>query len=156
MENGTPEGFNTATPSLIFKDTAKAIETYKKAFNAKVIDIFKYPDSDKIMHAVIEIGNTKFMLGDETPEMKAGSGINFYLYVPNCDAAMKQAVDAGLKETMPADDMFWGDRLGSVKDEYGVQWSIATNKKQLTKEEVDEGAREFMKNWEAKKKGKAA
>ena len=152
MTPSVPKGFNTATPSLTFKDARKAIETYKKAFNAKEIDAYMYPDSDKIMHAVIEIGNSKFMVGNEAPGMPMQMKAYFYLYVDDADAAMDQAKSAGLKEVMPVADTFWGDRLGAVQDEYGVQWSIATHKRDLSKEEIDKGAKDFMKNWEAKKK----
>ena len=47
-------------------------------------------------------------------------------YVRDCDAAIQRAADAGATVTMPAQDMFWGDRYGQVKDPYGHQWSFAT------------------------------
>lgn len=144
MTKPIPEGFSSATPSLIFKDAREAIETYKKAFDAKVIDIYNYPDSDKIMHAVIQIGDSKFMFGCETPDMKANMSASFYLYVPNCDTVMKQAKESGMKEIMAVEETFWGDRLGAVQDPYGYQWSIATHTRDLSREEMDKGARDFF------------
>ena len=41
---------------------------------------------------------------------------------------------------MPLQDMFWGDRAGTVKDPFGYVWMIATHKKDLTPEEIKKGA----------------
>jgi PhnB protein len=143
MTSATAPGFNSVTPYLTCKDAAKAIETYKKAFGAKVIDRMECPETGKIMHAVIEIGNSKIMMGDESPGCPATPGASFYVYMPDVDAAVAQAKKAGLHETMPIEDMFWGDRLGAVKDENGIQWSIATHKKDVSKDELEKGAKEF-------------
>ncbi|WP_373848855.1 VOC family protein, partial [Achromobacter insuavis] len=43
---------------------------------------------------------------------------------------------AGAQVTMPAADMFWGDRYGQVVDPFGHRWSIATHKEDLTPEEI--------------------
>ncbi len=50
----------------------------------------------------------------------------FYLYLDNVDATFKQAKQAGLEETSAPQDMFWGDRVGNVKDRFGIQWTLAT------------------------------
>ena len=49
-----------------------------------------------------------------------------HLEVPDCDAAIAKASAAGATVTMPAADMFWGDRYGQVKDPFGHQWSFST------------------------------
>src|SRR5688572_6310960 len=113
MTSPIPEGFTTITPSLSVKDAAKAIETYKKAFGAKEISRTEAPGSNKIMHACLEIGTSKIFIADEFPGCSGAAGASFYLYVPDVDAALTQAKKAGLNETMPAEDMFWGDRLGA-------------------------------------------
>jgi PhnB protein len=45
---------------------------------------------------------------------------------------------------MPVDDMFWGDRFGSVTDPYGHSWSIATHVEDVPPEEMAERSREAM------------
>ncbi len=57
---------------------------------------------------------------------------------------MKRAVDAGAKETMPADDMFWGDRYGMITDPWGHNWAFATPQKDLTEAEILEGMKAMM------------
>src|SRR3989338_7291964 len=143
MAKSTPEGYYTVTPSFTFKDSKKAIEFYKKAFGAKVLDVFPSPIGSGIMHATIQIGNSIVMMGDENPgqscnsaETLGGSPISLYVYVPNADAAFKQAVAAGGTATMPVADMFWGDRAGSLRDPFGYTWMIATHAQDLTQEQI--------------------
>lgn len=149
MTHPIPEGFSTITPSIALKNCADMIETYKDAFDAKELDRTTCPETGKIMHATLQIGTSKLMVSDEFPNCSPAKGASFYLYVPNCDAAIKKAKDAGLKEMMPAEDMFWGDRLGAVTDASGINWSIATHVKDVSKADLEKGAKEMaerMKN----------
>ena len=146
-----PEGYHSVTPSITLKDSLKAIKFYKKAFGAKEQGIFPAPDGKSTMHAVIKIGDSIIMMGDERPgqtcqsaETMSGSPVSFYIYVQNADTVYNQAVDAGCEVTMPLDDMFWGDRCGTVKDPFGYTWMIATHIKDMTRDETKEAAEEFF------------
>ena len=144
-----PPGYTTVTPSITVSDAAKAIEFYKKAFGAVEKGRFKAPDG-KIMHAEIEIGNSKFMLNDEvmgmrSPQTIGGSPVSFYLYFENADAAFKKAIAAGGKESFPVTDMFWGDRMGKLEDPFGFHWNVATHVKDMSPEEMKKAGEEFMK-----------
>lgn len=145
-----PEGFHTVTPEIAVKDSMKAIEFYQKAFGAQELSRYVGPGG-KIMHAEIKIGSSIVMMCDEMPEMKRwsadslkGSPIHFFLYLENVDAAFDRAVKAGCKAVMPVDDMFWGDRCGSVEDPFGFRWMIATHKEDLTPEETKKRGEEFF------------
>ena len=148
-----PDGYHTVTPSFTFKDSQKAIEFYKKAFGANVLDLFPNPSGRGIMYATIRIGDSIVMLGDEMPgaenclksaETLGSSPISLYVYAPDVDAMFKQAVAAGGTATMPVADMFWGDRAGNLRDPFGYSWMIATHKKDLTKEQIGKGAEDFF------------
>ncbi len=146
-----PEGFHTVTPHLILKNAKRAIEFYKSAFDAKVLGLFPSPDSKGTMHAQIRIGDSILMMGDEAPdrgcrsaETLGTSPISLYLYMPNVDAAFKQAVAAGATVTMPVADAFWGDRCGTLNDPFGYSWTIATHIRDLTPDEIQEGAQAFF------------
>ncbi len=139
-----PDGFRTATPYLIIRDAAKAIEFYKKAFGAKELARMPLPDG-KIGHAEIQIGDSRVMLSDEnldwgtkSPQTLNGSPVGIFLYVPDVDALFKQAIVSGATEVMPVTDQFWGDRYGKVRDPFGHQWNIATHVEDLTPEEIGE------------------
>lgn len=146
-----PEGYHTITPSFTFKDSRKAIEFYKKAFGAKVLDLFPDPSGRGTMHATIQIGDSIVMMGDEMPggacasaETLGGCPITLFIYVPDVDAIFQQAVAAGGTVCMPVAEMFWGDRVGQIKDPFGYAWMIATHKKDLTKEDIRKGAEAFF------------
>ncbi len=146
-----PDGYHTVTPSIMFKDTLKAIDFYKKAFSAKELGVFPTPDGKSIMHAVIQVGNSIIMMGDETPnqmcksaETLGSSPVVFYIYVPDVDKFYNKAIDAGAEQIMPIEDMFWGDRCGTLQDPFGYMWNIATQINSPTREEIDEGAKSFF------------
>lgn len=43
-------------------------------------------------------------------------------------------------------DMFWGDRFGQLEDPFGLFWSIATHKEDLTPEQVEKAGADMLKN----------
>jgi uncharacterized glyoxalase superfamily protein PhnB len=153
MAKPIPEGYHAVTPSFTFKDSQRAIDFYKKAFGAKVRDLMPNPGGRGIMHATIQIGDSILMMGDEMPgaencaksaETLGQSPISLYVYVPNVDAAFQQAIAAGGVATMPVADMFWGDRVGQIKDPFGYLWMMGTHKQDLTHEQIQKGAEAFF------------
>jgi PhnB protein len=137
-----PEGMHSVTPQLVCAGAAAAIEFYKKAFGATEVGRVAGPDS-KIMHAMLRIGDSGVMLVDEMPQWGAlgpkslkGSPVTIHLYVPDVDAFVSRAVDAGAKVTMPVADQFWGDRYGKIEDPFGHQWSVATHVRDVAPEEM--------------------
>lgn len=148
MAQPIPQGFTTVTACINVKGAKEAIELYKKAFGATADYVMIAPGSDKVMHAQLTIGTSKFMLADYMPEAGCGeptSGAGFYLYVEDVDSAFQKAKSAGLSEKMPVADMFWGDRTGSLQDKWGNMWTIATHVKDLSEDEIKKGAEAFTK-----------
>ncbi len=149
MAKPIPDGYHSVTPSLTFKDSKKALEFYKKALGAKVLDLFPNPSGQGIMHATMQIGNSILMMGDEMPNCQSAETLgncpmSLFIYVPDADATFKQAVAAGATVVMPVADMFWGDRAGNFKDPFGYSWMVATHTRDLTTEEVKKGAEAFF------------
>jgi uncharacterized glyoxalase superfamily protein PhnB len=144
-----PSGHENLIPHLVCDPCSEAIDFYKKAFGAEEVFRLPAPDGRKIMHASIRIGKSFVYLADDFPEFCGGKSsspkalkgtpVNIHHYVANCDAAIKQAQDAGATVMMPAADMFWGDRYGVVTDPFGHNWSFATHIKDLTPAEVEAG-----------------
>jgi len=109
-----PDGFHTATPYMIIRDAARAIEFYKKAFGAT--EVYRHSDAGgKIRHAQIRIGDSPFMIADEFPEFSVcrspqslnGSPMHIYLYVEDVDPVFNQAVASGATTLMPVIDQFY-------------------------------------------------
>jgi uncharacterized glyoxalase superfamily protein PhnB len=143
-----PKGYSTVTPVLTLEDSRKAIDWYKKALGAEESGVSVGPDG-KVMHAAIRIGNSYLMLHDEMMGAKparalGGSPIELWLYVDDCDALFQRAVDAGAQAKVPVADQFWGDRWGVFTDPFGLSWSVATHKEDLTKDEMEARQSEFF------------
>jgi len=144
-----PEGFHTITPEIVVREASKAIEFYKRAFNAKVVRIHYYgPDNKSIIHAELKIGDSILMLIDEFPEMNTlsplsigGTSTTINIYCEDVDEWFNKAVSAGAIVTMPLMDQFWGDRYGKLTDPFGHQWSLGKRLKNLSEEEIIEAGK---------------
>lgn len=119
-------------PHLVVKDAVKAIEFYTAALGA--VELVRMPTDDgRLMHAALKVGDGTLFLCDDFPEHCGGvsrapagpSPVTLHLCVPNCDDAIATAQKAGAAVTMPAADMFWGDRYGQIVDPFGHSWSFS-------------------------------
>jgi PhnB protein len=151
MTKSIPAKFHSVTPILVFKNACKAIEFYKRSFGAEELFLMPGPDGKGVMHAEVRIGNSIIMLGEENPqescksaETMGGSPVSLYIYVENADEAFRTAQAAGAEAQMPVEDMFWGDRAGTVQDPFGYKWTLATHIKDLTPQEFQEGVKAFF------------
>lgn len=149
--NPIPDGFHRVTPHLIVRDALKTIVFYEKAFGAEVLATAMGPDGKSVMHATIQIGDSRVMLADEFPDygsvspMALGnSPVTIHLYVEDVDAAWKRAVDAGAEVVFPLGDQFWGDRYGVVKDPSGHKWSLGAKIEDVTPEECSARAAKWF------------
>ena len=147
-KKAVPEGFHTVTPSLTVHDAKDALAWYGKALGAEEVTRALGPDG-KVMHAEIRLGSSRVMVNDAVMGGKSakdfgGSPASLYVYVENCDALFESATANGAKVEMPMDDMFWGDRCGSLIDPYGYRWTIATRKEDLTPEETAERQKKWF------------
>jgi PhnB protein len=145
-----PEGYHAITPYLAVEDAGKAIDFYKEAFGAEELMRMPGPDG-KIAHAEIQIGDSRLMLSDpfeqssvRPPAERGGPTGSVFLYVDDVDSTFEQATDAGATVTSPLEDMFWGDRFGTVTDPFGHVWSMATHKEDLTEEQMAERSKAAM------------
>jgi PhnB protein len=130
-----PDGFHTITPYFAVRDAASLITFLKRAFDAQEIDRLAAPDGT-VMHATVKIGDSTTMIGGVTdPNYKLMPAM-LYLYVQDCDALYKKAIQAGGKSVMEPTDQFYGDRSGAIEDPAGNQWWIATRKEDLSSEEL--------------------
>lgn len=140
--NAQPDGYHTATPYLICKGAARAIEFYKQAFGATELFRLEGPGGS-VGHAEVKIGDSPIMLADEHPDMGfvgpqslGGTPVSILLYFDDCDAVFHRAIAAGGTELRPLADQFYGDRSGTITDPFGHVWSIATHKEDIPPDEL--------------------
>lgn len=157
-----PEGYHTATPYLTVNDAAKAIDFYKRAFDATEIHRMQGPQG-KIGHAELRVGDSVIMLADEmpgsetrSPQALGGTASAVFLYVKDVDATYQKAVSAGAKANMQPQDMFWGDRFGKLTDPFGHSWALATHKEDVAPEELKKRSEAAMKQMASSQKTKTA
>jgi len=130
-----------ATPRLIFRDVAKAIEFYQQAFGAK--EVFRFEIEGGIGHAEIKIGDSPIRLSREwaeggrfSAETLSHSTVELLIRVADVDSFAARAVAAGMTVSRPIKDQFYGSREGSFVDPFGYSWNILTVKEEISTEEM--------------------
>jgi len=146
-----PAGYHTATPYLIIKGAAAAIEFYKTVFGATELMRIPGPD-DRVGHAEMKIGDSIIMLADEFPELGhrgpkslGGTTVSLMLYVEDADGMFNRAVAAGAEVVKPMTNQFYGDRSGTFYDPFGHGWTVATHVEDVSPEEMQRRAAEWAK-----------
>lgn len=139
-----PEGYHVVTPYLVVQGAERLIDFMKHAFDAKETERMSMPDGS-IGHAEVRISDSVIMLGDARGETWKPMPSSIYLYVTDCDAVYKQALEAGATSLMEPKDQFYGDRSGGVRDPGGNHWFISTHKEDLSKDELDRRVKEYVK-----------
>jgi PhnB protein len=108
---------------------AEAAAFYQKAFAAEEVMRNVAQDGKRLMHIHLRINGGSLLMSDEFPEYSQSQvrdmgGFTIHLQVDDADAWWSRAVAAGCTVRMPLENQFWGDRYGSVRDPFGVDWSI--------------------------------
>ena len=115
-------------PYVTVDGAAKAAHFYEKAFGAEIAALHPLDDKGRTMHIHLYLNGGSLMLSDFYPEHGHGpkppAGFTLTLLVDDADAAFDRAVKAGASSVTPVQEMFWGDRFGSVRDPFGVEWAF--------------------------------
>lgn len=121
----------------------EAIEFYKRAAGAEVVNLMKFKDSpdqstvspanaEKVLHSAIRLGDTVLLASDGhcqgKPEFR---GIVLSIIVSTeADAErLFAALGEGGKITQPMITTFFASRFGMLEDRFGVGWMILTTPK---------------------------
>lgn len=129
-------------PYLFFEGRCEeAIEFYRRALGAEVAAMIRYGESpeppppgmlppgseNKVMHALLRIGEVSLMASDGGCTGKTGfGGFSLTLSVPDAATAGKlfTALADGGKVTMPLEPTFWSPKFGMLTDRFGVGWMV--------------------------------
>ena len=129
--NGRPNGYSTLTPFLAVSPARDALKFYCDVFGATVVGVTEF--GDVLAHAELDLGNGRLQLGEPSPEYHLAAQsttddacYSIALYCPEVDALVERAVAAGAVVREPVTDFVSGDRYGSIRDPFGVRWSIMT------------------------------
>ena len=141
---------SSLNPIIISGDAKTAIDTYKKALGAEVMNVLSCPRSGKVLHACLNIEGSTFFVCDtfESEDCAdagktAAGGQQFYLLVSHAEQAFEQAKDGGFTTVRAPEDMFWGHRVGTLKDRDGNTWSLGQQVRDVSPEEMEEAIRKM-------------
>lgn len=126
-----------AIPTMVYKDSNKALDFLKSAFGFKEHAVYK-DDNNVVQHAEFSLGNAMIMIGTYRPESEFGkmigtpsesNGLNTqtaYIIIEEIDNHYKNAKANGAKIVMDIKDEDYGGRGYSCKDLEGYIWSFGS------------------------------
>ena len=134
MVNPVPDGYTTVTPWIIGRDTAGLIDFLKRAFDAEELGRV-VGDDGTIGHAEVRIGDAVVMAFDSLDDW-VETPAYLRLYVPDSEETQRRAIEAGATEVTRQTVLFFGDRVGRVRDPFGNLWWIQTRLEDLDEAEL--------------------
>jgi PhnB protein len=140
-----------ATPYLIVKNAARAVDFYRSAFDA--IEVVRLEGVDgRIAHCEIKIGDASILLADEwegvgatSPSALGGSPVIIHLEVDDVDTMAKRAIEAGAKVIFPVQDQFYGERAGRLQDPFGHLWLLSSKIESVPAPQMRKRERSWLK-----------
>ena len=138
--SGAPHGFTSLTPFLAVPGAREAIEFYRDVFGASVVDVTEM--GGVVVHADLDFGNGRLQFGEPTPGYGMvpppdGDSACYSLgfYSADVDGVVARAEAAGAAIREPLTTFVSGDRYASIRDPFGVRWSVMTRVEDLSTEE---------------------
>jgi PhnB protein len=126
-EASVPEGYGTVTPWLISRDSAELIRFLEAGLGAEEIAGSRMQNPDgSIAHVEVKLGSSIVMLFDSYDGWPRTPGF-FRLFLENADATYQQALRAGATSVTEVTELFWGDRIGRVRDPLGNIWWLQSH-----------------------------
>jgi PhnB protein len=123
-------------PTIPILATARASELYaflEQVFEAKLLDRHDSPSGDPT-YMTIRIGDSVISVMRPLEGQPTRSA--FYVYVRDVDAVHRRAIEAGARSIQEPTDAVHGDRMATVIDPFGNQWTIALRIEQISVEEL--------------------
>src|SRR5699024_6099213 len=146
-----PPGYTSLTPSVAVTDGAAAIDFYTGVFGARLISRNDAPNGT-VAHAELDFGNGRLQLGGADPAYgllppAAGDAVSYSiaLYCADVDAVVARAVAAGATLREEVSTFVTGDRFGSIRDPFGLRWSIMTRVEEVSQEEAQRRVNQWLR-----------
>lgn len=138
--NGVPSGFTSLTPFLAIPGAAEALSFYREVFGARVVDVTEI--GGVVVHADLDFGQGHLQLGEPNPDYRLvpppegeDDCYSIGLYCSDADAVVDRAERAGASIREPLTTFVSGDRYASIRDPFGVRWSIMTRVEDISEQE---------------------
>jgi PhnB protein len=128
-----PDGL--ATVPIIATEQGNELYAFlERAFEARLLDRHDAPDGEPAF-MTIRLGDS--VLSVMRPlEQGMPTRSAFYVYVVDVDAVYRRAVDAGATSIQAPTVAVHGDRMATVVDAFGNQWTMATRLERISVAEL--------------------
>lgn len=137
---GVPHGFTSLTPFLAIPGAKEALAFYAEVFGARVLGVTEF--DGVVVHAELDFGQGRLQIGEPSPGyhlVPSPDGeddcYSMGFYCPDADALVARAQEAGAVIREPVSNFVSGDRFASIRDPFGVRWSIMTRVQDLSEAE---------------------
>lgn len=149
--NPIPKGYRTATPALVVRNAAAALDYYAMVFGATEMSRLFGEDGTTIVRAEIKIGNSILHLSDEQPAVGilsplslAGTSSSVQLFLEDLNGSWDRAVESDATVLLPLEDKYWGERTGSIVDVFGHVWTLSKRVEAVSKAELEKRVRDLF------------
>ncbi len=119
-----PKGYHTVTPWIIAKGADGLVTFIEKIFDGKEKEGSRILNADgSIGHVEVQISESVILLFDHQkgwPDTPAFLRV----YVENAEAVMKKAKDAGSTIVTDVTPLFFGEKVGRIRDPWDNFWWI--------------------------------
>lgn len=138
--HGVPHGATSLTPFLAVPQAGRAVEFYRDVFGARVVDVTEM--GGVVVHADLDLGHGHLQVGEPTAEYRLvpppegdDDCYSLGLYCADVDGTVERAVAAGATVREAATTFVSGDRFASIRDPFGVRWTVMSRVEDLSEEE---------------------
>lgn len=128
--------YGSLNPYIYPKDANSAINFYKDVFGA--VEIFRLGKNGRVDHAELLMGDRVLMLSDQMAGNNYDNCGNILLglYVNDVDLVCKKVEELGGKILEKPRNYFYGDRMATVMDPYGIKWGLSTKVENVSNDEI--------------------
>ncbi len=119
-----PEGYGAVSPYLIVDGADRTIRFLEVALGG--VELRRFSDAKgRVRHAEVRIGDGVIMLAEQA-EGWPSVAAHVHVYVPDVDAAYRQALEVGAESVQEPSQQGDEDRRSGVRDAGGTTWWLAT------------------------------
>ena len=140
--DGIPHGRTSLTPFLALHDPAGALRFYAEAFGARICGVTEMGGT--VVHAELDFGHGRLQLGAVNPSYRLvplpdgdDDCYSLGLYCSDVDDVVTRAVALGATIREETATFVSGDRYASLRDPFGVRWSVMTRVEDLSDADSD-------------------
>lgn len=138
--DGRPHTFTSLTPFLAVVCADRVIDFYCSVLGAR--ELSRTEMGGVIVHAELAFDSGRLQLGEAGPDygllpQPTGDEVSFSLglYCADVDAVVARAEATGATVREPLMDFVSGDRFASIRDPFGVRWSLMSRVEDISDDE---------------------